>query len=265
MKILIPLDFSGNSMKAFDFALTFSKKEETSLLLVHVIDLVFDFASQAELALESLFEEGESQMKKLIKTHEASGIPMEYRVVEGTPAVTLSRIAEAEGVDLIVMGTQGASGIKKTLIGTVTVNLIRETSCPILVIPALVKVTSIKKLNLALEFSDHEVGFLDWANRLAKNWRLRFGIVHIQTSKNFKEELTLIGANQYFAERYPEDSKNVLTYFHENPSEGLQRIMQEDMIIGMCHKHRNLWEQLTKKSHSFQMAFHTHVPLLVLV
>jgi nucleotide-binding universal stress UspA family protein len=267
MKILVPIDFSENSTKALDFVLAISKKEETSLILVNAIDLVFDFASQAELALESLFKDGESQMENLIKMHQASEIPMEYRVVEGTPAITVSRIAEEEEVDLIVMGTQGASGMKKTWIGTVTVNMIKESSVPVLVIPALADVNKVKKLSLALEFADHEEVFLDWVSNLAKHWNLGFEIVHVQTNTTFKEELTQIGASHYFAKRYPEGDTKVLTYFHENPSEGLQHVMEKekDMILGMCHKHRNLWEQLTKKSHSIQMAYHTHVPLLVLV
>lgn len=267
MKILVPIDFSENSIKALETALSLANEKKTNILLVHVIELVYDFASQAEIALTSLHSDGEAQMKKIIKTYEDRKIPMQSVVLEGTAAITIARIAEEEEVDLIVMGTQGASGIKKTLIGTVTVNLVKESSCPILIIPAQTKVKEINKLTLALEFSDHEEDFLDWVAELSDQWKLDLEIIHIQASKGFREKLQLLGAGRYFSEKYPELNVKIKSSFDEDPSHGLERFMEKekDMILGMCHKHRNLWEQLSKKSHSIEMAYHTHIPLLVLV
>lgn len=267
MKILVPLDFSENSIKALETALFLAKEKETSILLVHVIELVYDFASQAEIALTSLHSDGEAQMKKIIKTYEDRKIPMQSVVLEGTAAITIARIAEEEDIDLIVMGTQGASGIKKTLIGTVTVNLVKESVCPVLVIPTQTKASEIKKLTLALEFADHEEDFLDWVAELSDQWKLKMEILHIETSNGFKEKLQLLGAARYFSEKYPELNVKIKSAFDEDPSHGLERYMEKEkgLILGMCHKHRNLWEQVTKKSHSIEMAFHTHVPLLVLV
>lgn len=267
MKILVPLDFSENSIKALEAAISLSKETETTILLVNVIELTYDFASQAEIALTSLHRDGEAEMEKIIKGYENKKIPMQYVVLEGTAAISIARIAEEEQVDLIVMGTQGASGIKKTLIGTVTVNLVKESVCPVLVIPALTKVSEIKKLTLALEFADHEEGFLDWVANLAKDWKLDLEILHIQSTKGFKEKLQVLGSELYFSEKLPNMNVEIKTSFDDDPSHGLQRFVasEKDMILGMCHKHRTLWEQISKKSHSIEMAYHTHIPLLVMV
>jgi nucleotide-binding universal stress UspA family protein len=267
MKILVPLDFSENSIKALEAAISLSKETETSILLVNVIELAFDFASQAELALTSLYADGEAQMEKIIKEYEGSKIPMQSIVLEGTAAVTLARIAEEESVDLIVMGTQGASGIKKTLIGTVTVNLVKESVCPVLIIPSQTNSEEIKKLTLALEFADHEEGFLDWVANLAKNWKLDLEILHIHSTMGFKEKLQVLGADLYFSEKFPSLNIEIKTSLDDTPSQGLHRFVgsEKNMILGMCHKHRTLWEQISKKSHSIEMAYHTHIPLLVIV
>ena len=119
MKIIVPLDFSENSLKALEFAIGLADKKHGKIILVHVVELVYDFASQSALALDSMFKDAESLMNKTIKTYEGSGISMESKVVEGTAAVSIARFAEEQDVALIVMGTQGASGIKKTLMGTV--------------------------------------------------------------------------------------------------------------------------------------------------
>jgi nucleotide-binding universal stress UspA family protein len=55
-------------------------------------------------------------------------------VVQGSLINTLKKIIEAQQPDLIVMGTKGASGLKKILIGSNTVNVIANTKVPVLVI-----------------------------------------------------------------------------------------------------------------------------------
>jgi nucleotide-binding universal stress UspA family protein len=267
MKILVPLDFSENSLKALEFAIGLADKKHGKIILVHVVELVYDFASQSALALDSMFNDAESLMNKTIKTYEGSGISMESKVVEGTAAVSIARFAEEQDVALIVMGTQGASGIKKTLMGTVTVNVVKEASCPVLVVPAKAKISEVRKVSLALEFANHEEEFMDWMVDMSKRWSLGFEILHIQTSQGFKEDLSLLGIESYLAKKYPGLPTRIHTFYAENTMEGLDLYLDEheDMILVMCHEHRNLWEQIIKKSHSIQMAYHTHIPLLILV
>lgn len=267
MKLIVPLDFSENSIKALEFAIGLADKKHGEIILVHVVELVYDFESQSALALDSLFKDAENLMKKTIQTYEGSGVPMESQVVEGTASVTIARIAEEHGAALIVMGTQGASGIKKALMGTVTVNVVKEASCPVLVVPAKAKVSEIRKVTLALEFADHEEGFLDWMVNMAKKWSFGFEILHIQTSQGFLEDLSVLGIESYLAKKYPEQATRIHTFYAENTMDGLDLYLDEhdDMILVMCHEHRNLWEQIIKKSHSIQMAYHSHIPLLILM
>lgn len=267
MKLIVPLDFSENSIKALEFAIGLADKKHGEIILVHVVELVYDFESQSALALDSLFKDAENLMKKTIQTYEGSGVPMESQVVEGTASVTIARIAEEQGAALIVMGTQGASGIKKALMGTVTVNVVKEASCPVLVVPAKAKVSEIRKVTLALEFANHEEGFLDWMVNMAKKWSFGFEILHIQTSQGFLEDLSVLGIESYLAKKYPEQATRIHTFYAENTMDGLDLYLDEhdDMILVMCHEHRNLWEQIIKKSHSIQMAYHSHIPLLILM
>lgn len=267
MKLIVPLDFSENSIKALEFAIGLADKKHGEIILVHVVELVYDFESQSALALDSLFKDAENLMKKTIQTYEGSGVPMESQVVEGTASVTIARIAEEQGAALIVMGTQGASGIKKALMGTVTVNVVKEASCPVLVVPAKAKVSEIRKVTLALEFANHEEGFLDWMVNMAKKWSFGFEILHIQTSQGFLEDLSVLGIESYLAKKYPEQATRIHTFYAGNTMDGLDLYLDEhdDMILVMCHEHRNLWEQIIKKSHSIQMAYHSHIPLLILM
>jgi len=266
MKIIVPIDFSENSIKALEFAIFMADKKHAKITLVHVVEVVYDFASQAAIALDSMYNDGEKMLKKLIEKYKASGVEMEYRIVDGVASISVARIADEIEATLIVMGTQGASGIKKALIGTTTVNLIREANCPVLVVPAQAHVAEIKKITLALEFANHEEQFIDWIIGMSEKWGMGLEILHVQTNHGFKEELAILRIEGYLQKKYPGLKARIHTFYAANASEGLDMYMQEhdNMILVMCHEHRNLWDQIIQKSQSIQMAYHTNIPLLIL-
>lgn len=266
MKIIVPIDFSENSIKALEFAIFMADKKHAKITLVHVMEVIYDFASQAATALDSMYTDGEKMLEKLIEKYKASGVEMDYKIVDGVASISVARIAEEIEATLIVMGTQGASGIKKALIGTTTVNLIREANCPVLVIPAQANVAEIKKITLALEFANHEEKFIDWIIGMSQRWELGLEILHVQTNHGFKEELAILGMEGYLQKKYPGLQVRIHTFYAENASEGLDMYMQEhdNMILVMCHEHQNLWNQIIQKSQSIKMAYHTHIPLLIM-
>jgi nucleotide-binding universal stress UspA family protein len=266
MKIIVPIDFSENSIKALEFAIFMADKKHAKITLVHVMEAVYDFASQAAIALDSMYSEGEKMLENLIKKYKASDLEMDFKIVDGVASISVARIADETGATLIVMGTQGASGIKKALIGTTTVNLIREANCPVLVVPAQAHVAEIKKVTLALEFANHEEQFIDWIIGMSERWGLGLEILHVQTTHGFKEELATLGMEGYLQKKYPGLQVRIHTFYAENASEGLDMYMQEhdNMILVMCHEHQNLWNQIIQKSQSLKMAYHTHIPLLIM-
>ncbi len=268
MKIIVPVDFSDNSIIALEFAIALADKKHGSITLVHVIDLVYDFASQAAIALESMHKDAEAMMNKLIKTYSATELRFDYIIKEGTTSVTVAKIADEQQATLIVMGTQGASGLKKTLIGSTTVNLIKEANLPVLVVPASAIVSQIQKVTLALEFADHEEKFIDWVVNMSEKWELgiEFLHVHVQTDTDFKDRLSSMGLEKYLEKKYPRLKTRIHTFYAESASVGLDQYLDEhdNLILVMCHEHRNLWNQILTKSQSVEMAYHTHVPLLVM-
>jgi nucleotide-binding universal stress UspA family protein len=266
MRIILPIDFSENSIKALEFALALADKKHGKITLVHVIEMVYDFASQASIALDSMHKDAHSMMKKLIEKYEASGVQMDYLIEEGTASITVARIAEELEATLIVMGTQGVSGIKKALIGSTTVSVLKEATCPILVVPAEANVSQINKITLALEFANHEVPFIDQVVTLSEKWGLALELLHVQTDADFKDELSALGIETYIGKNHPDIPAKFHTIPAKSAGEGLNLFLekQENLIFVMCHQHKNLWDQLMSKSQSIEMAYHTKVPLLVM-
>ncbi|MDX5340687.1 MAG: universal stress protein [Cyclobacteriaceae bacterium] len=266
MKAIVPIDFSENSIKALEFALNYAKKKQGKIILIHVIELVYDFASQASIAMESMHQDAEESAKKLIEKYQVSGVEMEYRIEEGTASISIARIAEEVEATLIIMSTQGESGIKKALFGSTAVNIVKEASCPVLIVPAEANVSEIKRITLALEFSNHEEKFIDWIIDLTKRWDLGLEILHVQTSQDFQGQLMVLGIESYLEKKHPGIPIRIHTFYAESASEGLDNYLDEhqNLILVMCHQHKNLWNQILQKSKSIKMAYHTHVPLLIM-
>ncbi len=70
-----------------------------------------------------------SQVKEM-----AGGLPVETFVLSGHPASTIVQFARDNGIDLIVTGTLGKSGIEELLLGSVADHVIRHAPCPVLVV-----------------------------------------------------------------------------------------------------------------------------------
>lgn len=266
MKLIVPIDFSENSIKALEFAIALAEKRNSKITLVHAVEIFYDFASQAATVITSLLKEADSKLKKLIKKYKPAMIVMNYQVVEGNPAISIARVAAENGAAMIVMGTQGASGIKKNLFGTITVKVVKETTCPILIVPAEAKGYEIHKVTLAMEFANHEAQFIDWIVSMSKRWNLGLEVLHIQTHKSFKDDLATLGIAEFLEQKYPGLPVKIHTHYADTAVEGLDQYLgeHENLILVMCHQHRNLWEQFSQKSQSIQMAYHTHIPLLIM-
>lgn len=267
MKILIPLDFSDNSVKALEFAKGLCKKGENEIILLHVVEVVYDFASQAAIALDNMHKDAREMISKLKKKHEHDSINYRSIIKEGTASISIARIAEEEEVDMIIMGTHGVSGIKKVLVGSTAVEVIKEARTPVLLIPSEGKTSSITKITLALEISNHEEEYIHKVVGLAKKWELSLEILHFEKSDDFREKLAEKGLQVFLKEEFPDLKSTLISIKSKELIKGLDQYFDDktDSILAMCHQHKSLWEQVTGKSRSLEMAYHTHVPLLVML
>jgi nucleotide-binding universal stress UspA family protein len=84
-----------------------------------------------------LREDAEAAVARVAEIAErvAPAVPVETVVAEGKPSQEIVRYAEAEGCDLVVMGTHGRGGIDRLLLGSVAESVIRASSIPVTAVP----------------------------------------------------------------------------------------------------------------------------------
>lgn len=138
--ILVPLDFSGYAEAALPYAALFARKYGAKITLLHVIPAQMyavgemDFWQFSDEVLTTLEESARQKLQALYSPAERVEFAIEERVRQGTPFVEILLEAEEQEVDLIVMATQGRTGIAHLMLGSITERIVREAFCPVLTI-----------------------------------------------------------------------------------------------------------------------------------
>jgi nucleotide-binding universal stress UspA family protein len=137
-KILFPIDFSESVAKLIPYVLTLAQAFHSR---VHLLYVVRDFQYLTSFhvphpSLDRLETEVLENAQKMITRVGEENFPSGYitRVLRGDAAGEIIRYAQAEKIDLIVMGTHGRKGLDRTLFGSVAANVVKNSPLPVMVI-----------------------------------------------------------------------------------------------------------------------------------
>jgi len=129
------VDFSAHSWAALQRAADLARRLEAQLILVHVIPPGQQgVRSQAERALGMAEERVLGRLDEWRAAAErATGRPAQAHLLVGNPAAELARFG-ARGLDLLVVGTRGPTGLGRLLLGSVAERVTRDAPCPVMVV-----------------------------------------------------------------------------------------------------------------------------------
>lgn len=139
-RILIATDYSECSRHAMKFASSLARDLGAHMLIVHV-------SNREPSPVGELFDEGPQvdpaelhDLRAIVPTFPE--VSYEHHLLQGTPgsvdavkpADEIVRFAEQQGVDAIVIGTHGRSGLQHLLMGSVGESVVRAASCPVITV-----------------------------------------------------------------------------------------------------------------------------------
>lgn len=130
-KILYSTDFSSYSNQAYFHAVALAEAHGASLtvLYVYVPDLLVPGVPREETVNRRYWQAQLEQIRPIDPK-----IPVHHVFLEGEPAAEIVRYAKDAGIDLIVMGTHGRTGLERLLMGSVAEKVMREAPCSVLVV-----------------------------------------------------------------------------------------------------------------------------------
>ncbi len=138
-KILVPYDFTNFADLAFENALEIAKKFEAKLYLLTVVGTDVDTSGMSFERAQEAHDEKEAKTKedltKVSQSKNDLGVDVSVNIVH-TPSTIdgILSFATNNGVDLIVMGSHGRSGLKKLVLGSVAAGVVTKALCRVMIV-----------------------------------------------------------------------------------------------------------------------------------
>ncbi len=193
-RILCPTDFSEFSDIAFRYALSIAQHYGSKLFVEHVVELwqhpeaAFVPAHYYVEFRSHLLHKGEEELQRFVKNHANNGFRPEPVVEQGIAADAILALAEAEEVDLIVMGTHGRRGFDRLMVGSVTERVLRKASCPVLAVHKPSRdflslreqdPVRLNRILFCTDFSENSRQALSYALSLTAEYNAELALLHV--------------------------------------------------------------------------------------
>jgi len=278
-KILIPTDLSANAANAVLYALHISKAFELKPVFFYVThkDIL---TSTPHDAYNELVEENKADAKEALKKSVESTFSAinqnfdesayEFKVNFGADAANeIEEEIEAHEYELIVMGTQGASGLKKVFLGSNASSIIKNVKTPVLAVPFSAKYKLIETIAIATDFvhiQDELNVILPFVETFKAS--LQFFTIHPTFPSYFNpesEEVKNIASKLIETSGYEKITHSVVNRADDNDIEGgildFVGATKPDILV-MFPKEKSWLDALLSNSNTKSIAEEIQIPLL---
>ena len=250
-KILVPTDFSKYSENALNVAATIAKEQNAEILVLHMLGL-----SQSGLnknanrgAAEAIFhlKLAEKEFGSLLDKDYLKGLTVNEKVENYTNFIELNQLALDNNIDLIVMGSHGASGLEEAFVGSNTEKVVRTSDTPVLVVKNRIKDFKAKEVVFACDFKVDSINAYRSAVKLFKSFNSNIHLLYVNlphrfiTTKQMKKN-----ANEFISVADSVDMKNldnVVFYNDSSVEEGIHNYCETinaDLVVIPTHGRRGL-------------------------
>jgi len=260
--VIAPIDFSDASMNALSFSSELAKRASARLIVANILK-DREGVEDSKEKLKNI----ESNLKKSF----GSDLNCEMIVTHGDLVSSLKEMIAIQKPQLIVMGTKGASGLKKILIGSNTVNVLAKTTVPVLVVPEVARFENFlrkDKNRIVLATDLDTLDNMDALETLKKIALLivepKLRVLTVRPKNTQVDFLRKMERNAILSIFSPEIESERTTVFSSNVIRGINFYLKMHSDTGLLAMIARDSGQLIQKHFTREMASHTHLPLLVM-
>jgi nucleotide-binding universal stress UspA family protein len=270
--ILVPTDFSENAGNAVEYAAVIAQACKATITLFNVYapsvsrhsvisPLIAEEIAQTKIETQEKLHLTANTIKDLypnVQCHVLVGI--------GEPVEEILSAAKNQKIDMIIMGTKGASSLEKVLFGSHAAAIIERAACPVLVVPVNTPCHIPKKIVFATDYTFSDIESARLLTSLALFFNATITFLHITTREDDIEE------EQKLIEKFTAEIRQATNYKNINSKilsdntviMGLDTILQNSGadIIALSTRRRNVFEKLYNPSLTKKFALYTTIPLL---
>lgn len=269
VNILVPTDFSPLSKIALKYAIKIANRLNGNVTVLHIITISRPIRLSMRAKMKALDQDliisAEEDLEKLIKTFSEqykSSQPLKSQVVRGAHfTTTLMKEARRLRSGLVVMGTRGASGLTKAVLGSNTTSVIEVSHVPVLAVPEHAEFKGFRNVVYAsdLRHLEKELKILiPYLEKLGSTIHL----IHIVP--NGKDVETIEAKIESVLQKFAYKNLVTLILVDNNIDAAIDQyveVSKADMLAMFTHE-LSFYEKLLDKSMTRKMAFHSKIPLL---
>lgn len=272
-KILFPTDFSKTANNAFVYALEMAKYLEAELVVLHVYDLPIvsyeGYPSYVAEVYETIelnnFENFKDQipiLRKIAEEHHLEAIKMSHVLEQGDLIPAIKGLVKKEKINLIVMGTNGASGWKETFFGSNAGSVIEKVPVLSLSVPIKAKFDKIKEIGFTTRFRTKDRAALKQVIAFAEKVGAKVKCLYVKTFESDIENSKI----DKWRNDFKDEPVEFFVIAHENVEETIFEFLKDqkiDMLAMLTYK-RGFFEGLFKQSLTRKLSYHSEIPILAL-
>lgn len=270
-KLLVPTDFSDTSKNAARFAVQMAADlQNAKVILIHVSDKITGGSDGSPLT-EDDNDRGAILYNALLHMKEElspGNVQVECATEKGSSLVdTLQRYVRHQAIDLVIMGITGATRLEQIFMGSNTLDMARESVCPVLIIPPDAKYRTIKNVVLASDFKEVDTT-IPLAPLKATLDLFKPALHIVNVDHEHYVELT----DEYKAERkklekmleaYKPEFYFIRQYDFFDAISQFTTDHNIDLIV-IVPRSQSFLTGLFKTSHTKKLAYHSHIPIVAI-
>jgi nucleotide-binding universal stress UspA family protein len=244
-KILVPCDFSLPALEAVKFAALIATKNRSEVVLLHTIQLPALYDSSTVLQFEADFmkDTKEKSAKALdkIKVKLLEGVKTQCKVEFGGLLPNINDIVKKLKIDLIVMGTHGASGLKEYTVGSNAEKVVRNSTVPVISVRQAPK--QIKNIVFPTQPDLDQEELTMHVKALQDFFGAKLHVVYVNTPAWFKRDIEMRPALEKFAKRFMLKNTTVNIFNDISQEEGIihfTKAVKADMVALRTHGRKGI-------------------------
>ena len=138
-RFLVPLDLSEPALRALDYAVELGRQLQAHLTLLYVVQSIPEVDQDASpTGLQDHLARLEAELTRDMDIHlkrvREAGLEGDLIISHGIPYLETIEVATKGGIDLIVMGSHGRTGLRHLLLGSMAERVLRLAPCPVLIV-----------------------------------------------------------------------------------------------------------------------------------
>ncbi|MEO1033553.1 MAG: universal stress protein [Bacteroidota bacterium] len=275
--VLLPTDFSENSWNAIAYALHFFEDMACNFYLLHVISFNHFIPLNESSAIDQNYMEQtftkptKKRLRHFLKRISDLKINQDpYRFFTLTNVDffinAMRKSVKEKQIDLIVMGTKGATGLSKIILGTNTADVITKVKCNTLAVPENAKFVPPKEIAFPTDLAlNYNLQVLQPIVEIIEHFNADLRVLHINKNKQpLKNELE---QNKTLLDDYFNNTQSSFHYLTNRKVEDAIQCFVESRdidLICMVAKNLNYFQQILFHSRVEKISYHTDKPFLVL-